>query len=44
MYQHIGYPTVVQMSDGMIVVAYHEWSESERTLQYVCATRFRLAD
>ena len=42
-YQHIGYPTVVQMPDGAIVVAYHEWDEGERPLQYVRATRFRLA-
>jgi hypothetical protein len=43
-YQHIGYPTVVQMPDGTIVVGYHEWSEGERPLQYLRATRFRLAD
>lgn len=43
-YQHIGYPTVVQMADGTIVVAYHEWNDGERPLQYVRATRFRLTD
>jgi sialidase-1 len=43
-YQHIGYPTVVQLLDGTIVVAYHEWNEGERPLQYLRATRFRLAD
>ena len=43
-YQHIGYPTVVQMPDGTIVAAYHEWNEDERPLQFVCAARFRLAD
>jgi hypothetical protein len=42
-YQHIGYPSVVQMPDGTIVASYHEWDESERPLQYVRATRFRLA-
>ena len=41
-YQHIGYPTVVQMPDGTIVAAYHEWSEDERPLQYCRSTRFRL--
>jgi len=43
-YQHIGYPSVVQMPDGVIVATYHEWSEDERPLQYCRATRFRLAD
>ena len=43
-YQHIGYPSVVQMPDGTIVASYHEWSEDERPLQYVRCTRFRLAD
>jgi hypothetical protein len=43
-YQHIGYPTVVQMPDGAIVVAHHEWDEGERPLQYVRTTRFCLAD
>jgi hypothetical protein len=43
-YQHIGYPSVVQMPDGTIVASYHEWSEDERPLQYCRATRFRLAD
>jgi hypothetical protein len=43
-YQHIGYPTVVQTPDGTIVVGYHEWNEGERPLQYVRATRFHLAD
>jgi hypothetical protein len=43
-YQHIGYPTVAQMADGTIVVAYHEWSEAEQPLQFVLATRFKLAD
>ena len=26
-YQHIGYPSVVQMPDGTIVCSYHEWSD-----------------
>ena len=43
-YQHIGYPSVVQLADGTIVASYHEWSEDERPLQYVRCTRFRLAD
>lgn len=43
-YQHIGYPSVVQLADGTILASYHEWSEDERPLQYVRRTRFRLAD
>jgi hypothetical protein len=42
-YQHIGYPSVVQIPDGTIVASYHEWSQDERPLQYCRATRFRLA-
>lgn len=41
-YQHIGYPSVVEVPDGTIVASYHEWSEDERPLQYVRCTRFRL--
>ena len=43
-FQHIGYPSVVQMPDGTIVASYHEWNEDERPLQYVRCTRFRLAE
>lgn len=43
-YQHIGYPSVVQDADGTIVAAYHEWSEGDEPLQEVRVTRFRLAD
>ena len=43
-YQHIGYPSVVQLADGTILASYHEWSEDERPLQYVRCTRFRLDD
>lgn len=41
-YQHIGYPTVVQAADGTVIVAYHEWSEDEKPLQFVLCTRFRV--
>ena len=40
-YQHIGYPTVVQAPDGAVVACYHEWDEDPDPLQYVRATRFR---
>lgn len=43
-YQHIGYPSVVQMPDGTIVASYHEWSDDPAPVQYVRCTRFRLAD
>ncbi|HEY2482382.1 MAG TPA: sialidase family protein [Caulobacteraceae bacterium] len=43
-YQHIGYPSVQQTADGTIVAAYHEWEDKARPLQFVRATRFRLAD
>jgi sialidase-1 len=42
-YQHIGYPSVVQIPDGTIVASYHEWSDDEQPLQYVLCTRFELA-
>ncbi|MGI9336604.1 MAG: sialidase family protein [Gammaproteobacteria bacterium] len=44
LYQHIGYPSVVQIEDGTIVASYHEWSSDPQPLQYVRCTRFRLAD
>ena len=39
-YQHIGYPTVQQLSDGTVVAAYHEWSDDPKPLQFCLATRF----
>ena len=41
-YQHIGYPSVVQVADGTIVCCYHEWSDDPSPVQYVRCTRFRL--
>ena len=41
-YQHIGYPSVVQVPDGTIVCSFHEWSDDPRPLQYVRCTRFRV--
>lgn len=43
-YQHIGYPSVVQLADGTIVAAYHEWSDDPQPIQFVMNTRFRLKD
>ncbi len=42
LFQHIGYPTVVQNDDGSIACCYHEWTEGETPLQYVRCTRFWL--
>lgn len=41
-YQHIGYPSVTQLTDGTILVAYHEWSDDPQPIQYVMCTRFEL--
>jgi hypothetical protein len=43
-FQHTGYPSVLQTPDGTIVASYHEWDDQARPLQYVKATRFRLVD
>ena len=43
-YQHTGYPSVLQTPDGTIVASYHEWEDRERPLQFVRSTCFRLAD
>jgi sialidase-1 len=42
-YWHIGYPSVVQLPDGTVVAAYHEYSEDDRPIQYLMCTRFRVA-
>lgn len=41
-YQHIGYPSVVQVADGTVVCCYHEWSDDPSPVQFVRCTRFRL--
>lgn len=41
-FQHIGYPTVAQTSDGTIACCYHEWDNEEIPLQFVQCTRFRV--
>ena len=43
-YQHIGYPSVIQLNDGTILAAYHEWSDDPNPIQFVLGTRFELAD
>ena len=41
-YWHIGYPTVVQLKDGTIVTAFHEYSDDKTPIQYMRCTRFTL--
>jgi hypothetical protein len=41
-YQHIGYPSVVQIPDGTIVASYHEWDNAPDPMQYVLCTRFKV--
>jgi len=41
-YWHIGYPSVTQLKDGTVVVAYHEYSDDEHPIQYLMVTRFKL--
>lgn len=44
LYWHIGYPTVTQVADGTVLVAYHEYSKDDLPLQYIRCTRFRIED
>jgi len=41
-YWHIGYPSATQLDDNTIVVAYHEYSDDERPIHYLLATRFKV--
>lgn len=41
-YWHIGYPSVTQLEDGTVVVAYHEYSDDPQPIQYLMCTRFKL--
>jgi hypothetical protein len=41
-YWHIGYPSVTQLEDETVIVAYHEYSEDDMPLQYLMSTRFRI--
>ena len=41
-FQHIGYPTVVQARDGTVACCYHEWSDGDAPLQEVRCTRFNV--
>jgi len=41
-YWHIGYPSLTQLEDETIIVAYHEYSMDEQPIQYLMLTRFIL--
>lgn len=41
-FQHIGYPTVVQAHDGTVACCYHEWGDGDGPLQEVKCTRFNV--
>ena len=41
-YQHIGYPSVTQATDGTVVSSYHEWDDAPEPLQFCVATRFNV--
>ena len=41
-YWHIGYPSVTQLEDETVIVAYHEYSEDDMPLQYLMCTRFKI--
>jgi hypothetical protein len=41
-YWHIGYPSVTQLEDGTVLVAYHEYSDEAQPIQYLMCARFRL--
>ena len=44
LYQHIGYPSAVQLPDGTLVVVSHDWSDDPEPIQFVTCTRFSLGD
>ncbi len=41
-YWHIGYPSVTQLEDGTVVVAYHEYSDDPQPIQQLMCARFKL--
>ncbi|GAH43568.1 unnamed protein product, partial [marine sediment metagenome] len=41
-YWHIGYPSVTQLEDETLIAAYHEYSDDEKPIHYLMATRFKL--
>jgi len=41
-YWRIGYPSVTQLDDGVIVAAYHEYTHDARPIQCMWVTRFTL--
>ena len=41
-YWHIGYPSMTQLEDGTVIVAYHEYSKDIQPLHYIMCTRFKI--
>ncbi|MCP4755092.1 MAG: exo-alpha-sialidase [Proteobacteria bacterium] len=41
-YWHTGYPSMTQLADETIVVAYHEYSKEDQPIHYLMSTRFKL--
>jgi hypothetical protein len=41
-YWHTGYPSVTQLEDGTVLVAYHEYSDDDQPIQCLMCTRFKL--
>ncbi len=41
-YWHTGYPSMTQLEDETLVVAYHEYSDDEKPIHYMMSTRFKL--
>jgi sialidase-1 len=43
-YWHTGYPGFVQLDDGTIVAAYHEYSQDDQPIHFLMGTRFKLTE
>lgn len=41
-YWHIGYPSMTQLEDGTVIVAYHEYSKDNPPLHFMMCTRFKI--
>lgn len=41
-YWHTGYPSMVQLADETIIVAYHEYSNDDQPIHYLMSTRFKV--
>ena len=39
---HIGYPTSIQLKNGMIFTVHHEWTQEEPIVQYIVGYLYQL--